>query len=670
MPPTRPRARTARTVLPVVAGAGLLLLGATGPASAASTRPARLVVTSLSSPPATVAPGTRFTVTGKVRNTGGRSSRALVSLAMRTGRRPTVAYALGGRSIATVRPGRTRKFRVRVVVPKDARGTDSGRPFVVEACAGTSRRARVSCRTARRRAVLRVPAPAAPGPAVPSPPATPAPPAPAPPAPTPADPTTYTPGARTLGDSLFPSLGNGGYDAQHYDLDLRYTDVLTRVLRGTATITAKATQNLSELSFDFQGLAVTAVTVDGVPATHAYDFDQGKLVVTPATGIKVGTTFDVAVTYGGPPSPVIDPDGSREGWLSSIEFGAVALGEPMGSQGWFPTNNVPYDKASYDIAVTTSSDLQAVSNGVLAATTPHGDGTTTYDWRQSEPMAPYLATVSVGDFDTSGTTLDGPRPNYVYVDRSFTNRAAIIANQQRVPGILDFYADYYDMPYPFAASGGIVARVDAGVGYVLETQTKPTYPSANAGTSGAGLGTIAHENAHQWFGNLVTLRQWRDIWLNEGLTEFSSWRYMETNPLDATPAPPTTTARFDAQYASSSESFWNIAPADPPSAADIFDSNAMYTRGAMVASALRQILGEAAFRQTMHDWLAERKHGNGTTEEFIATVKRDDPSTQPDRGARWDAFFREWLYTSYTGSPAAGNRPQVTPANFATFPLD
>jgi hypothetical protein len=664
MHPTRTRGLAARIALPA-AGAGLLLLGAAGPAAGASAPAARIAVTAIGSPPAAVKPGDRFTLTGKVRNTGGRASRAFVALRMRSGKAPTVVYALAGGTVPKVRAGGTRSFRVRVVVPKAVRGADSGRPFVFEACARASRRAtKVSCRTAKSRATVRVPAPA-PAPA-PSPAPTPA------PAPTkpPADTTAYAPGARTLGDSLFPNLGNGGYDAQHYDLDLRYTDILTRVLRGTATITAKATQNLSELSFDFQGLAVTAVTVDGVPATHAYDFDHGKLVVTPAVGIKEGATFAVAVTYGGPPSPVIDPDGSPEGWLTSIDFGAVALGEPMGSQGWFPSNNVPFDKASYDIAVTTSSDLSAVSNGVLAATTPHDDGTTTYDWRQDEPMASYLATVSVGDFDTSGSNLAGPRPNYVYVDRSFTNRAAIIANQQRVPGILDFYASYYDMPYPFAASGGIVPRVDSGVGYVLETQSKPTYPSANAGTSGSGLSTIAHENAHQWFGNLVTLRRWRDIWLNEGLTEFSSWLYMETNPLNATPAPATTTARFNTQYASTSTTFWNVAPADPPSAADIFDSNAMYQRGAMVASALRQILGETAFKQTMHDWLAERKYRNGTTEEFIATVKRDDPSTQADRDARWDAFFREWLYTSYTGSPAAGNKPQIVPSNFETFALD
>jgi hypothetical protein len=654
----------ARRLLPA-AGAGLLLAVVPGVATATAAKPARLTVTALSAPPTGLKAGDRFTVTGKVKNTGGTASPARIALDLRAGAHPKVVYALGGKALSKVRPGRTRSFRTRVTVGSGVRAADDARSFLLAACVrGARGTIRVSCRKAAGRTTVSVPKAAAPTPA----------PAPAPPTgtatpPAPVDPTTYVPGARTLNDSLFPNLGNGGYDAEHYDLDLRYTNVLTRVLRGTATITARATQNLSELSFDFQGMAVNDVTVDGIPAGHSYDFDAGKLVVTPTLGIKDGSTFRVAVTYGGPPSPVIDPDGSPEGWLTSIDYGAVALGEPMGSQGWFPSNNVPYDKASYDISVTTSADTSAVSNGVLASTTPHEDGTTTYDWHQEEPMASYLATVSVGDFDTSGSNLAGARPNYVYVDRSFTNRAAIIANQQRVPAILDFYATYYDMPYPFAASGGIVPRVDSGVGYVLETQTKPTYPSEDAASTGAGLSTIAHENGHQWFGDLVTLRQWRDIWLNEGLTEFSSWLYMETNPLGATPAPATTTARFNTQYASTSTRFWNIAPAHPPSAADIFNSNAMYTRGAMVASALRQILGETAFRKTMHDWLADRKYGNGTTEEFIATVKRDDPSTAADRSARWDVFFQQWLYTAYTGSPAAGNKPQITPANFETYTL-
>ncbi len=266
---------------------------------------------------------------------------------------------------------------------------------------------------------------------------------------------------------------------------------------------------------------------------------------------------------------MIDPDGSAEGWLSNVDYGAVALGEPLGSQGWFPVNNVPTDKATYDISVTTASDFQAVSNGVLTRTVDNGNGTTTYDWHGAEPMAPYLASVSIGRFDTSGSDFSNPdRPLYVYVDQSFTRAAdVLIPEQQRVPEILDWYAGYYGVPYPFRAAGGVVPRVSASLGYVLETQTKPTYPLSRAGSGAVGIDTIAHENAHQWFGNLVTLARWKDIWLNEGITEFSSWLW--SAEADGGTDMPT---RFDDVYTDPDPELWVTPPADPPTAADIFDS--------------------------------------------------------------------------------------------------
>ncbi len=631
-----------------------------GPAPAAAqakrrTRPARLVVSGVTVPATTLRGEQRFVVRGRVANRGGRAGAAQLQLTLTDGRNPASVYSLRGARVASVRAGRSRRFAVRVTAPQLSAAVPGG--FALKVCARLRRGARPTCATAVRR--VRIAPRAAPAP--PAPPVPPKPPAPTP-TPTP-DPTVYTSGARSLGDSLFPTIGNGGYDVQRYDLDLRYTNVLTRVLRGTATIEAAATQNLSDFSFDFQGLAVSGVTVDGRAAAFAYDFDAAKLIITPSAGIRAGTAFTVRVVYGGAPGPVIDPDGSAEGWLSNIDFGAVALGEPLGSQGWFPVNNVPTDKARYAISVTVADEFTAVSNGVLAGTTAHGDGTTTFDWVSEDPMAPYLATVSVGRFDASGSDLSDPdRPFYLYVEESFARRAEIVADQQRAPAMLDWYAGYYGVPYPFDAAGGVVPRVGASVGYVLETQTKPTYPAADPDDTGPGLATIAHENAHQWFGNLVTLARWRDIWLNEGITEFSSWLW-ET---DEDGGPPMAD-RFSGLYDGALGAFWLIPPADPPTAADIFDYAAMYLRGAMTMTAIREIfvatpgLGEPAFRSMMRSWLVDHANGNVTTEQFVALVKAADPA----RADRWDEFFQQWLYTSYEGDPTQpGNKPSITPATF------
>lgn len=642
-----------------VAALVLLAAGAAGaaPATAAprSAKPARLTVAALRVSDLTLDARQRFVVRATIANRGGRASPAQLQLTLRAPGNPTTTWSLRGARIASLKAGKRRVVALRATAPTLRQAFPKG--LVVQLCVRARRGATARCATGARR--VRVALPSRPAPPVPPPPTPPEPPTPTP------DPTVYTPGARTLNDSLFPTIGNGGYDATHYRLDLTYTNVITRVLLGTATITATATQNLSQFSFDFQGMAVTGVTVDGAAATFAYDYDNSKLVVTPARGIRSGSSFTTQVVYGGPPSPVIDPDGSSEGWLSNIRYGAVSLGEPLGSQGWFPVNNVPTDKATYDIAVTTTSDFQAVSNGVSSGSVDNGNGTTTYGWRAEEPMAPYLATVSIGRFDTSGSDFSNPsRPLYVYVDASFTRAAdRIIPRQQQVPAILDWYADYYGVPYPFRAAGGVVPRVSASLGYVLETQTKPTYPSSSASNAGTGITTIAHENAHQWFGNLVTLSQWKDIWLNEGITEFSSWLWDSTVNAGTDSMP----VRFSEIYEDSPDGFWAIAPAAPPTAADIFDSDAMYDRGATTMTAIREIfiadarLGEPAFRAMMRSWLVDHAYGNVTTEEFVALVK----STDPDHAARWDEFFREWLYTSYEGDPTQpGNKPSITPSNF------
>ncbi|MDO8184111.1 M1 family metallopeptidase [Conexibacter sp. JD483] len=640
--------------------AAVLLLAAgtasAAPATAAPSRakPARLTVAAVRASTVRLDARRRFSVRATVVNRGSRASPAQLQLTLRAPGNPSTTWSLGGARIASLRAGKRRAVTLRAVAPTLREAFPKG--LVLELCVRTKRGGPAVCAKDSRRIRLSVPA------------RPPAPPAPQPPVTPPGgDPTVYTAGARTLNDSLFPTIGNGGYDATHYDLDLAYTNILTRVLRATAAITATATQNLSEFSFDFQGLVVTGVTVNGAPATFAYDFDNAKLVVTPASGIRSGAAFTTRVSYSGPPGPVIDPDGSSEGWLSNIDYGAVSLGEPLGSQGWFPVNNVPTDKATYDIAVTTASDFQAVSNGVLAGSVVNGNGTTTYRWHGGEPMAPYLASVSIGRFDTSGSDFSNPdRPLYIYVDDSFVrNRAAIVADQQRVPAILDWYAGYYGVPYPFRAAGGVVPRVSASLGYVLETQTKPTYPDDNPNSPGVGIDTIAHENAHQWFGNLVTLAQWKDIWLNEGITEFSSWLWSAED--DGGDDMPTRFAAAYDDYDDQIPDYWKTPPAAPPTAADIFDTAAMYLRGAATMTAIREIfiatpsLGEPAFRAMMRSWLVDHANGNVTTEQFTALVKSSDPS----RAARWEEFFREWLYTSYSGDPnQPGNKPSITPANF------
>ena len=210
----------------------------------------------------------------------------------------------------------------------------------------------------------------------------------------------FTAGSPGLGDPLFPLAGNGGYDVSNYSLTLDYAQP-TNQLTGVAVITARATQNLSQFDLDLRGFTITQLLVNGAAASFSRDGQE--LVITPGAGLVQGKTFTVRVGYSGTPAVVTDPDDSIEGWVPTDD-GAFVVNEPQGSPGWYPVNDNPRDKATFDFKVTVPAGLTAMANGVLVSQTT-GGGKTTWTWRESAPMAPYLATVTNGRFDLTITKL-------------------------------------------------------------------------------------------------------------------------------------------------------------------------------------------------------------------------------------------------------------------------
>ncbi|MFF8674623.1 M1 family metallopeptidase [Streptomyces sp. NPDC015242] len=432
-----------------------------------------------------------------------------------------------------------------------------------------------------------------------------------------------TPGGSGVRDPYFPKAGNGGYDVSHYGLRLAY-DPDAHHLTGTATLTARATQDLSAFTLDLLGLEVGKVTVDDEVAR--FNRAGQELTVRPGRDIGRDETFRVSVRYSGSPGTVTDPDGSREGWLRTAD-GVLAVGEPTGSMTWFPGNHHPSDKAAYDLSVTVPRGLRAVSNGELRGETT-ARGRTTFVWRTSEPMASYLATLAIGRFDISRSRAGGGLPVYTAVDPS--EAAASRPVLGRIPEVLR-WAERRFGPYPFSTAGAIVDHAP-DLGYALETQTRPVFPGA------PDITLLVHELAHQWYGDSVSPESWRDMWLNEGFATYAEWLWEEDH--GGRSAQETFDALYSGEYfatAEAGEAVWAFPPADPPSAARISDPP-VYWRGAMVLHKVRRTVGDERFRAILKGWAAEYRHGNAGTADFTAYVERRAP------GKDWAGVWDDWLY--------------------------
>jgi aminopeptidase N len=483
----------------------------------------------------------------------------------------------------------------------------------------------------------------------------------------PAGAQTYAPGGRTLGDRLpeLAHLGNTGYDAQHYDLTLNYDPAANLFKPGTkADITLRATQNLSEFSLDLRGLNVTGVTIDGVPATFTRDNDdaayRNKLIITPAAGINSGRVFHVVVAYEGTPTAMEDPDESFEGWIRTSDGGFV-VNEPMGAMTWFPNNNHPADKALYDFHITVPSTHTALGNGELVGPNPpalNADGTTrTWNWHDGYPTATYLTTATVGVFDFTigtGATAKGASGNalglYNAWESTFsaTQKTNLNNAAAREDQIVSFESGYNGVAYPFDSIGAVADQLPSNLGYVLEVQTKIHFPSGSI-----SVNTLAHEIAHQWFGNSVSLKQWTDIWLNEGFATWSQWNWSEKFNNG-----PTREAQFNTNYNRASNN-WSIPPANLPSASVLFSNFPVYNRPATMIEGLRQIIGEPAFQALIKTWQTNYRYGNADTAAFIALTKQ----VAAEKGGfvaanldKLDQYFQQWLFGTV--------KPTLNPTTF------
>lgn len=442
---------------------------------------------------------------------------------------------------------------------------------------------------------------------------------PPPPTPQPGGSAAQEVGAAGIGDPYFPRYGNAGYDVAKYDLAVKFTPD-TEDLAAAATITATAKADLTTFNLDFVGLSISAITVDGAAATYRRDGEE--LIIEPKAKVARGATFTTKVEYAGRPDPIRTPVLGSIGVRSANGVSYVA-GEPQSASTWFPVNDHPADKALYSMAFTVPDGEDVISNGTLAGKETK-DGWTTWRWTVSSPMASYLATFAIGDLRVTESTHKGKQV-MIAVSDSISDRS-VDAGVAKTTEISDFFEPYFG-PYPFDAYGAIVID-NPDMHFALETQTRPIYASSMVGDGDPG-GVVAHEIAHQWFGDSVSVRGWADIWLNEGFATYAQWMWQEHS------GGRKVSDQFEQQYRNELSPLWTTPPAEP-GAGRIF-SGSVYLRGGMALHALRLKVGDEKFFTILKTWAAEKRDGNATTAEFVAVAERVS-------GQSLRALFTDWLY--------------------------
>ena len=453
-----------------------------------------------------------------------------------------------------------------------------------------------------------------------------------------------SPGAPGIGDRLFPTLGNGGYDVLHYHLDLRYaTSAPSQSIDGTVTIVARATQSLSRFNLDFGGASVGSVSVNHRRADFTREGEE--LVITPRRALARHRLFVVRVSdFVAVPTEPNPEDFSTTAFFITPDGSATAP-QPDFAHRIFPSNDHPRDEASYSFRVDTPSDVLAVTNGVRTSKRTRGDRTI-WTYVQRQPMASELLQLAVGRYDLT------ERGRHRGVIRRDVTAPSLTAFLEDKVTLANEHLDYMTARvgrYPFDAYGSFV--VDTEIGFALETQTMSLYDRVWFVdlTQGVWEPTMVHELAHEWFGNSVSPFEWSDLWLNEGHASWYEFLYAEEHGQLAEDTEnwpdetgyATVEELMRAIYAHGDEWRAEFGPVALPVGPEALFSFQSYHGGALVLYALRQEIGREAFERLQREWARRYDDESASTEDFIELASRV---------ARRDLrpFLEDWVYGTET----------------------
>ncbi|GAA1528813.1 M1 family metallopeptidase [Nocardioides humi] len=416
-------------------------------------------------------------------------------------------------------------------------------------------------------------------------------------------------------DPYLPGHGDPSYAVRHYDLDLAYVPDGNR-LTGTAVLDLVVLQDTPRLVLDLAGLRAGKLRLDGA-RVKKWSARERRLVLQLDRSVAAGTPLRLTVVYGGSPKPVIDRRHGDAGW-EELEDGVIVAAQPHGAPTWFPCNDRPDDKATYRITLAAPTGYAVVSNGTLAAHQRHASAES-WTYVMDRPMSTYLATVQIGRY---ATTDHGPRTRTIAPPD-----ADLAGSFDQQPAMLEFFERVFG-PYPYDGYTAVITDDDLEI--PLESQSLSTFGRNYCKPDWSHVRLIAHELAHQWYGNAVTLRRWRDIWLHEGFACYAEWLWSEESG-----GPRTCDAWARHHHERLADLPQDLVLADP--GPELMFDDRVYKRGALALHALRVAVGDEAFFGVLRDWAGSRAGESVTTDDFL-----DFASART--GTDVAGLLRPWLY--------------------------
>ena len=434
--------------------------------------------------------------------------------------------------------------------------------------------------------------------------------------------------SQPVADPVYPDFGNPAIDVLHYALALRWAPS-TRTLSGTAALAIRATRDIDEIRLDFaHPLRADKVTVDGKAATATHRGHD--LIIGAGQRLARDARVVVAVRYHGRPrtlpGPMVRKDISEVGFNVRPDASVFVLQEPYGALTWYPVNDQPSDEALYDVSLTVPRGWAGVSNGVLRGTS-RGGGKVTYHWHAADPMASYLVALGIDRYQKYTAT--GPHGLPVSYWIRPQDRAWALPVLRKTPQMLAWLEKRFGR-YPFASAGVFAIREKTG----METQTMVTLGPVKAED-------LLHELAHQWFGNSVGPRTWRDVWLNEAFATYIQFLLYDVEVLGQSQARLLAGMRqLDGQLRRQH---------GPPGRykRDHFASANVYFPPALMLHEIRKQIGDKKFFAMMRDWARQHRNVEANRALFTSWLNRYT-------GRNLTPLVNQWLDSPTT--PAATGR--------------